>query len=210
MEREDALIAFKTGKCPILVATAVAARGIDIRNVMHVVNYDMPEGMDEYIHRIGRTARVGRSGLATSFYNQRSEGIAYELTKLLKEMKQEVPDFLQGFVTEDQTWDEDLPEEDVPVPRYAGQEYVPQDRQASGAPPPAGGEGGDAWGGDAGAGYGGGSGGGKPGDWACPSCSFSNFASRNECKQCGTANPNPSSGGRERRERREGDWDCSS
>ncbi|KAI7860004.1 hypothetical protein BDC45DRAFT_601488 [Circinella umbellata] len=200
MEREDALIAFKTGKCPILVATAVAARGIDIRNVMHVINYDMPEGMDEYIHRIGRTARVGRSGLATSFYNERSEGLAYELTKLLKEMKQEVPEFLQGYVTEDQTWDEDLPEEDVPAPDYAGQEYVPQERQVPGAPP-AGGE-------DAG-GYGGGSGGGKPGDWACPSCSFSNFASRNECKECGTANPNPSTGGRERRERRDDDWDCS-
>ena len=54
MEREDALIAFKHGRCPILVATAVAARGIDIRNVMHVINYDMPESMDEYIHRIGR------------------------------------------------------------------------------------------------------------------------------------------------------------
>ncbi|KAI9266795.1 P-loop containing nucleoside triphosphate hydrolase protein [Phascolomyces articulosus] len=203
MEREDALIAFKTGKCPILVATAVAARGIDIRNVMHVINYDMPEGMDEYIHRIGRTARVGRSGLATSFYNERSEGLAYELTKLLKECKQEIPDFLQSFITEDQTWDEDLPEEDVPAPEYAGQEYVPQERTAPGAPPA---EGGDAWGGDSGGGSGGGYG-GKPGDWSCPSCSFSNFASRNECKQCQTANPNPSSGGG--RERRDGDWDCS-
>lgn len=54
MEREDALLAFKNGRCPILVATAVAARGIDIRNVMHVINYDMPDNMDEYIHRIGR------------------------------------------------------------------------------------------------------------------------------------------------------------
>jgi ATP-dependent RNA helicase DDX3X len=54
MEREDALQAFKSGQCPILVATAVAARGIDIRNVMHVINYDMPNDMDEYIHRIGR------------------------------------------------------------------------------------------------------------------------------------------------------------
>ncbi|KAG1223261.1 hypothetical protein G6F68_020394 [Rhizopus microsporus] len=64
MEREDALLAFKSGKCPLLVATAVAARGIDIRNVMHVVNYDMPNDMDEYIHRIGRTARVGKTGMS--------------------------------------------------------------------------------------------------------------------------------------------------
>jgi ATP-dependent RNA helicase DDX3X len=54
MEREDALIAFKNGTCPILVATAVAARGLDIRSVMHVVNYDMTNDLDEYIHRIGR------------------------------------------------------------------------------------------------------------------------------------------------------------
>jgi ATP-dependent RNA helicase DDX3X len=54
MEREDALIAFKNGKCPILVATAVAARGLDVRNVMHVINYDMTNDLDEYIHRIGR------------------------------------------------------------------------------------------------------------------------------------------------------------
>jgi ATP-dependent RNA helicase DDX3X len=49
--------AFRTGKCPILIATAVSARGLDIRNVMHVINYDLPSvehgGIDEYIHRIG-------------------------------------------------------------------------------------------------------------------------------------------------------------
>ncbi|KAI8146123.1 hypothetical protein BJV82DRAFT_655020 [Fennellomyces sp. T-0311] len=210
MEREDALIAFKNGKCPILVATAVAARGIDIRNVMHVINYDMPDSMDEYIHRIGRTARVGRSGLATSFYNERSEGLAPELTKLLTECKQEVPDFLKQYVTTEITWEEDLPEEDVPAPDYAGQEYVPQDRNPPPGTAPEGGEGG--YGGDSG--YGGGDG-GKPareGDWACPSCGFDNFASRAECFKCSTANPNPPAprGGGGHRERREGDWDCPS
>ena len=49
--------AFRTGKCPILIATAVSARGLDIRNVMHVINYDLPSaehgGIDEYVHRIG-------------------------------------------------------------------------------------------------------------------------------------------------------------
>lgn len=59
MEREDALLAFKNGKCPILVATAVAARGLDIRNIMHVVNYDLCNDIDEYVHRIGRLVFFG-------------------------------------------------------------------------------------------------------------------------------------------------------
>jgi ATP-dependent RNA helicase DDX3X len=101
MEREDALLAFKAGKCPILVATAVVARGIDVRNVMHVVNYDMTPNIDEYIHRIGRTARVGNAGLATSFFNHNSSPVARDLTKLLIECKQKVPDFLERYRTKD-------------------------------------------------------------------------------------------------------------
>jgi ATP-dependent RNA helicase DDX3X len=53
-EREDALIAFRSGKCPILIATGVAARGLDIKNVMHIINYDLVTNIDEYIHRIGK------------------------------------------------------------------------------------------------------------------------------------------------------------
>merc|ERR1712059_215226 len=53
-EREQALSDFRSGKRPILVATAVAARGLDIKDVMHVVNYDMPDEVEEYVHRIGR------------------------------------------------------------------------------------------------------------------------------------------------------------
>ncbi|KZF20464.1 DEAD/DEAH box RNA helicase [Xylona heveae TC161] len=103
-EREDAIRAFRSGKCPILVATGVTARGIDIRNVMHVINFDLPStaygGIDEYIHRIGRTARIGNRGLATSFFNDRNEDIADVLVKVLLEAKQEIPDFLQGKVPE--------------------------------------------------------------------------------------------------------------
>lgn len=58
-EREDALRAFRTGKAPILVATGVSARGLDIRNVMHIINYDLPSpqygGIEEYVHRIGES-----------------------------------------------------------------------------------------------------------------------------------------------------------
>jgi len=56
----------------VLVATDVAARGLDIPNVVHVINYDFPGDIDDYVHRIGRTGRAGHNGLATSFLNDRS------------------------------------------------------------------------------------------------------------------------------------------
>ncbi|CAG8809614.1 19631_t:CDS:2, partial [Dentiscutata erythropus] len=90
------------GLSPILIATAVAARGLDIKNVMHVINYDLCKDIDEYVHRIGRTARVGNKGLATTFYNERNAEIAHDLVKILIECNQEVPNFLKYVVnTED-------------------------------------------------------------------------------------------------------------
>merc|ERR1712232_799024 len=68
-ERESALHAFKTGANPVLVATDVAARGLDIPNVSLVVNFDMPKQLDDYVHRIGRTGRAGRKGVAIAFVN---------------------------------------------------------------------------------------------------------------------------------------------
>lgn len=65
-QRVRALEAFRDGSCPILVATDIAARGIDIDGVSHVFNFEMPEVVDQYVHRIGRTARAGRAGLAVS------------------------------------------------------------------------------------------------------------------------------------------------
>ncbi|KAI5364672.1 Putative ATP-dependent RNA helicase DEAD-box, Helicase superfamily 1/2, ATP-binding protein [Septoria linicola] len=103
-EREDALRSFKTGRTPILIATGVSARGWDVSNVAHVINYDMPSamygGIQEYIHRIGRTARIGNRGLATSFYNERNEDIAQDLVNVLVECEQEVPDFLSHLKPE--------------------------------------------------------------------------------------------------------------
>jgi ATP-dependent RNA helicase DDX3X len=93
--------AFKTGKAPILVATGVTARGLDVIHVMHVINYDLPSidhgGIQEYVHRIGRTARIGNDGIATSFYNEKNAGIAEALVKVLVEAKQVVPEFLEGY-----------------------------------------------------------------------------------------------------------------
>ncbi|MPC30356.1 ATP-dependent RNA helicase bel [Portunus trituberculatus] len=65
-EREDALRVFRSGQCPILVATAVAARGLDIPHVRHVINFDLPSDIEEYVHRIGRTGRMGNLGTGLS------------------------------------------------------------------------------------------------------------------------------------------------
>jgi ATP-dependent RNA helicase RhlE len=66
-EREAALEAFKTGRTRVLIATDIAARGLDIEQISHVVNYELPRELENYVHRIGRTARAGESGVALSF-----------------------------------------------------------------------------------------------------------------------------------------------
>lgn len=99
-ERERALEMFRNGHCPILVATAVAARGLDIPNVTHVVNYDLPTDIDDYVHRIGRTGRAGNTGMSTAFFNRGNRGIVRDLVELLKEAHQEVPSFLENVARE--------------------------------------------------------------------------------------------------------------
>ena len=99
-ERERALEMFRTGRCPILVATAVAARGLDIPNVKHVVNYDLPTDIDDYVHRIGRTGRAGNTGISTAFFNRGNRGVVRDLIDLLKEANQEVPGFLETIARE--------------------------------------------------------------------------------------------------------------
>ncbi|CAJ0570191.1 unnamed protein product, partial [Mesorhabditis spiculigera] len=89
------LITFRSGRAPIMVATAVAARGLDIPNVKHVINYDLPGDIDEYVHRIGRTGRAGNVGLATSFFSSRNVRLARDLMNLIVESNQEVPAFLE-------------------------------------------------------------------------------------------------------------------
>jgi superfamily II DNA/RNA helicase len=68
--REDVLANFRAGKLHVLVGTDVAARGLDIPEVSHVVNYDIPEEAESYVHRIGRTARAGRTGHAITFVSE--------------------------------------------------------------------------------------------------------------------------------------------
>ncbi|KAJ2049974.1 DEAD-box ATP-dependent RNA helicase [Coemansia sp. RSA 922] len=93
-ERERALENFRAARTPVLVATAVAARGLDIPNVTLVVNYDLPTDTDDYVHRVGRTGRAGNTGTAVSFFNRGNRSIARNLIELLKESNQDIPDWL--------------------------------------------------------------------------------------------------------------------
>lgn len=86
-EREQALGDFHRGKCPVLVATSVAARGLDIENVQHVINFDLPSTIDEYVYRIGRTGRCGNTGRAISFFDLESDShLAQPLVKVLSDV----------------------------------------------------------------------------------------------------------------------------
>lgn len=94
-EREAALRDFRSGKRKVLIATSVAARGLDIKGVTHVINYDLPKEVQDYVHRIGRTGRVGNRGKSTSFFDPENDGnIASDLARILKEAGQPVPTFL--------------------------------------------------------------------------------------------------------------------
>lgn len=104
VEREMHLDSFRSGRSPILVATAVAARGLDIPNVKYVINYDLPNDIDEYVHRIGRTGRVGNTGFAKSFLNDKNRNIARDLAEILVEANQEIPDWFEKFVNETQRY----------------------------------------------------------------------------------------------------------
>lgn len=90
-ERDQVLAEFRTGRTPILVATDVAARGLDIKDVRIVVNFDMPGTAEDYVHRIGRTGRAGAKGTAISFFTEKHARLASEIVTLLREANQEIP-----------------------------------------------------------------------------------------------------------------------
>jgi len=82
-QREAAIAGFRNGSIKILVATDIAARGIDILSISHVINYDMPENTDDYIHRIGRTGRVNKNGDALTFVTGDDSNKIHSLEHLL-------------------------------------------------------------------------------------------------------------------------------
>ena len=96
-EREEALRKFKTNEWPLMIATDVAARGLDLPDVSVVVNFDMPRDVEQYVHRIGRTGRAGKSGSSVTFWN-----VAYDrecaaaLATIARGANQPVPDWLEA------------------------------------------------------------------------------------------------------------------
>jgi len=91
-ERDRVLKDFKTGVCRIMVATDVASRGIHVNDITHVINYDFPNNIEDYVHRIGRTGRAGTYGSAYTFFSERTDAKkARPLVKCLEEAGQVVP-----------------------------------------------------------------------------------------------------------------------
>jgi len=101
-ERDWALKEFKECQATLLVATDVAARGLDVDDIRMVVNFDYPKNMEDYVHRIGRTGRAGKKGTAVSFFVPAKDGrIARELIEILERTNQVIPPELkscQSFV----------------------------------------------------------------------------------------------------------------
>jgi ATP-dependent RNA helicase DDX3X len=97
IKRLEAIKQFTNGEIPILIATDVASRGLDFPNVSYVFNYDMPNNIDDYIHRIGRTGRCGNKGTSISFISEKSKPIIKDLHKLLVKLKKDIPDWLENL-----------------------------------------------------------------------------------------------------------------
>ncbi|MEW5974261.1 MAG: DEAD/DEAH box helicase [Acidobacteriota bacterium] len=83
-QRQAALESFKKSHCPILIATDIVARGIDVQNISHVINFDLPNNVDDYIHRIGRTARAEKVGMAYSFVSPEDEATVRLIEKTIR------------------------------------------------------------------------------------------------------------------------------
>ena len=95
--REEAVASFKDGSTPILVATDVAARGLDIKGVEFVINYTFPLTIEDYVHRIGRTGRAGATGTAFTFFTQHDKARAGELQNVLRKAGVAIPEDLAKF-----------------------------------------------------------------------------------------------------------------
>jgi len=94
-QRQSALKGFKNGNYQIMVATDIAARGLDIENISHVINFDMPDTADAYIHRIGRTGRAKRKGEAFTLITPDDEALVRKIEKIMQQKlpRQTLPDY---------------------------------------------------------------------------------------------------------------------
>lgn len=104
-ERIRAISEFKNNTKDVLVATDVASKGLDFQEIKHVINYDMPDDIENYVHRIGRTGRFGKKGIATTFINKSvEESVLLDLKHLLIEAKQKLPPFLAALQSDNEKY----------------------------------------------------------------------------------------------------------
>lgn len=104
-ERSQAVAAFRSHQKDVLVATDVASKGLDFPEIQHVINFDMPDDIENYVHRIGRTGRSKSRGLATTFVSRASDdSVLLDLKHLLIEAKQTVPPFLAAITSEQEQY----------------------------------------------------------------------------------------------------------
>lgn len=98
IDRDSTIDDFKAGVVPIMIATSVAARGLDVKQLKLVVNYDAPNHLEDYVHRAGRTGRAGNTGTAVTFITEDQERYSLDIAKALRQSGQEVPEELQKLV----------------------------------------------------------------------------------------------------------------
>ena len=98
IDRDSTIQDFKAGVVPILIATSVAARGLDVKQLKLVVNYDAPNHLEDYVHRAGRTGRAGNTGTAITFLTEEQDRYAVDIAKALKQSGQAVPESVQKLV----------------------------------------------------------------------------------------------------------------
>ncbi len=109
--RQRAITQFKSNKPPILVATDIASRGLDIDQVSHVVNFDLPQTPEIYVHRIGRTGRAGAEGIAVTFCSGEERSMLREIQKLTRQAIEVMPNYASGK-SENRSEDVDSQDED--------------------------------------------------------------------------------------------------
>ncbi|KAK5073871.1 pre-mRNA processing RNA-helicase [Lithohypha guttulata] len=98
IDRDSTIDDFKAGVVPILIATSVAARGLDVKQLKLVVNYDAPNHLEDYVHRAGRTGRAGNTGTAVTFLTEGQDRYAVDIAKALKQSGQNIPESVQKLV----------------------------------------------------------------------------------------------------------------
>ena len=123
-QREKAMNAFRKGKIRVLVATDIAARGIDVEGVSHVINFEIPNISETYVHRIGRTGRAGREGVAISMVNEGDE--RNHMRDIVRLIKRDIP------LEKDHQWHLDLPE----IKADSKTHKVPKEGDAQGSKQP--------------------------------------------------------------------------